>query len=470
MYNKAKCKVKWKGKVGNEIESNFGVLQGGMMSPRLFTEFLTDLKEYLDTTCGVKLDNNTINYILYADDMVLCSDSALGLQKLIDGLYDYCKKWHLIVSLAKTNVMAIGTKEKDHTFKFGNDKVNMTDSYKYLGTVISNDKDMFKQNQVNLINKSNNAIYALNAYIKHTVGQLQPSLALKMFDVQISPVMEYASEVWFQNKKLNVLEKIHLGFLKNTLKTKMSTSTIVLYSELGRFPLAIKIKCRLLNYWKRVLGFDTSHPVKQAYDALCNMHNRGQTNWCTTLKAILQETNKMHLWNEQNITERQFQQIKESLYKDFMTMTIEQINDSDSNPKLRTYKLFKHQFQFESFLSTPTNLNYALSLTKFRISSHNLAIETGRYTKPKTQIQDRLCIHCNHKEIETEQHFLLACPLYNEERILLMETLSLNIPQLDNLENDGKFILIMSNRDKQVTDALGKFSFHSFKKRNQIIS
>ena len=71
----------------------------------------------------------------------------------------------------------------------------MTDKYKYLGTVISNDKDIFKQNLKNLTNKSNNAICALNAYIKNTVGQLQPSLALKMYDMQISPIMEHTSEV-----------------------------------------------------------------------------------------------------------------------------------------------------------------------------------------------------------------------------------------------------------------------------------
>ena len=51
-----------------------------------------------------------------------------------------------------------------------------------------------------MTNKSYKAIYALNAYIKNTVGQLQPSLALKMYDMQISLIMEYTSEVWFQIK------------------------------------------------------------------------------------------------------------------------------------------------------------------------------------------------------------------------------------------------------------------------------
>ena len=169
----------------------------------------------------------------------------------------------------------------------------MTDKYKYLGTVISNDKDIFKQNLKNLTNKSNNAICALNAYIKNTVGQLQPSLALKMYDMQISPIMEYSSEVWFQNKNINNLEKIHLSYMKNILRTKTSTSTIALYSELGRFPIALRLKCRLVNYWKRLIGFNSRHPVKQAYNTLLNLNNMGQTNWCTTLRNILSETNHL---------------------------------------------------------------------------------------------------------------------------------------------------------------------------------
>ncbi len=47
MYNKTKCKVKWKGNVGNSIDSKFGVLQSRMLSPEQFKIILSDLHEYL---------------------------------------------------------------------------------------------------------------------------------------------------------------------------------------------------------------------------------------------------------------------------------------------------------------------------------------------------------------------------------------------------------------------------------------
>ena len=46
-----------------------------------------------------------MQYTLYADDLVVCSDTSEDLQEQIDGLYRFCCKWHMIVSLSKTKVL-----------------------------------------------------------------------------------------------------------------------------------------------------------------------------------------------------------------------------------------------------------------------------------------------------------------------------------------------------------------------------
>ena len=55
-------------------------------------------------------------------------------------------------------------------------------------------------------------------------------------------------------------------------------------------------------------------------------------------------------------------------------------------------------------------------MTRIRISSHNLYIERGRYTRPPIPRESRWCIYCymqtNDKVIEDETHTLLTCPLY----------------------------------------------------------
>ena len=119
------------------INSEFGVLQGGMLSPKLFTEFLYDLKYYLEVECGSWAEDSVMAYILYADHLALCSDGAIGLHKLIDGLYNFCENWHLIVSMAKTNVFILGKRKPQEKCYLNNEPIKLATEYKYLGTIIS---------------------------------------------------------------------------------------------------------------------------------------------------------------------------------------------------------------------------------------------------------------------------------------------------------------------------------------------
>ncbi len=126
---------------------------------------------------------------------------------------------------------------------------------------------MFSKHQFHLTDMCRNAVYALKSYIKNAVGELQPYLAIKMFDSQISPIMEYTSEVWFKNKASHKLEKIHLQYLKSMLHVKPSSSTMAIYGEFGRFPLIIKQKCQLIKYWKRILTMNENSIIKKAYNS-----------------------------------------------------------------------------------------------------------------------------------------------------------------------------------------------------------
>ena len=63
----------------------------------------------------------------------------------------------------------------------------------------------------------------------------------------------------------------------------------------------------------------------------------------------------------------------------------------DENGKLRTYLKLKCNFGFENYLHILSDFNQRKSFTKFRISNHKLKIETGRYSKPITSLENRIC-------------------------------------------------------------------------------
>ena len=53
-------------------------------------------------------------------------------------------------------------------------------------------------------------------------------------------------------------------------------------------------------------------------------------------------------------------------------------------------------------------------ITRWRLSNFDLAIETGRYERPKVDREQRLCRTCLVKE--DEEHVFFSCPLYTDIR------------------------------------------------------
>ena len=82
---------------------NDGVKQGCILSPLLFSLYVNDLANELPG--GVNVAGTNIKILLYADDIVILSDSATELQKMIDTLHTYCTTWKLTVNLSKSKIM-----------------------------------------------------------------------------------------------------------------------------------------------------------------------------------------------------------------------------------------------------------------------------------------------------------------------------------------------------------------------------
>ena len=59
------------GKISKPIKNRYGVMQGGVLSPKLFNEFLQDLGKYLNPKYGLKIGDIHLAYLLFAEDIVL---------------------------------------------------------------------------------------------------------------------------------------------------------------------------------------------------------------------------------------------------------------------------------------------------------------------------------------------------------------------------------------------------------------
>ena len=108
------------------------------------------------------------------------------------------------------------------------------------------------------------------------------------------------------------------------------------------------------------------------------------------------------------------------------------------------------------------------AISKLRLSSHDLMVEKGRHSKPKTPLEERTCPFSSNNVVEDEQHFVLECPTFSKQRSLMLN----NILQHTNFNNNDEvnFISILSSKDENILFSLGKYLTKCFKMRKNILS
>ena len=158
------------------------------------------------------------------------------------------------------------------------------------------------------------------------------------------------------------------------------------------------------------------------------------------------------VWINQDFIIPDYIFIKQRLIDQFKQTWRSNIDRSD---KLVLFKSFKIDFDFDRYLDLIQVDKYRIMLTRLKLSSHNLAIETGRYHNVPQNM--RLCQYCNMNVIENEYHFLLVCPLYRDLRKQLFKKYYCHWPNIHKLNS------LLSQTSQTGLTKLGKYIFLAFK-------
>lgn len=468
MYNNSQSCIRINNHRTDFIPVQLGVKQGDHLSPNLFKIFINDLPLYLaNSSDPVRLVDREIPCLMYADDLILLSNSSKGLQCKLDILLNYCQDWCLNVNHVKTKVIIFNKAGRliSERFAYGDQIIQCVSNYKYLG-IQFNASGTFALAQDELYNK------ALKAYfkLKRELIPYNPSVrtSLHLFDHTISPILLYGCEIWgsfnihrprFRNGNLPFssiykdlkCEKLHLKFCKNILGVHKKATNFAVLSELGRFPLYFNIIITLLNYWHRLESPDCHFPLlKEAYITSKNLHASNKPSWYGTISSILENLPELQKSDIQYFKH----EIKKSTYNYFIEQWKEDhIKNIDG--KLRTYVNLKTNFGRENYLSLMNNSEQRRNLTRLRISCHHLRIESGRYLN--IPLSDRTCLHCSSGDIEDESHFLLSCSKFVEQRQIMSEQIAKYCSNYKTLSSNNKLIWLLNNEDLHILNAIGTF-------------
>ena len=390
---------------------NVGVRQGENLSPFLFAVYLNDVEEFMfiNNVQGLSelcenLENEFNVYLrlfvlLYADDTILLSEKPTELQYQLDVFHQYCKTWHLKVNSSKSKIVIFGRhiSTTNTVFKYNNEILELVNSFKYLGVTFSK-SGSYNLNIKELFDKSNRAMYGvIGKCRKHN---LSIDCKLDMFDKVVKPIILYGCEVWGFNQS-PLLERLHLKFCKHILNLKPSTPNYMVYGELGRYPITINVKVRMISFWAKLQNSQGKKISSKLYYVMRNYNSP----WFNYIKKILNDCGLSYIWhNTQPLNVIWLKnKVFHILYDQFKQSWI--INMYNSS-KASNYRIYKHTVNIEKYLlRLPDQL--MKYFCKFRTGNAKLPIEVGRWRDiPR---ENRICHLCNQNEIGDEFHYIFNC-------------------------------------------------------------
>ena len=294
-------------------------------------------------------------------------------------------------------------------------------------------------------------------------GFLPHDIAFNIFDKCILPILLYGSEIWGHTYS-DIIEQVHVSFCKKVIGVGSKTSNVAVLGECGRHPLYIFYYKKCIAYWLKLLTMPDNRYAKSCYIMLKKLDEVGKVTWVTHVRNLLYRFGFGFVWLSQTVGNKNLfllefmQRVKDISCQNWCS-------DVVNSCKLRTYYQFKSMLEPEKYLSCLSLRKHIVSLSKFRCSNHDLAVESGRYKN--IDVSDRICELCNLNgiiAIEDEYHFLLICPSYKNLRNNLIPIVFRQYPTFE------KFIQLMKTDSVLMMKNIAIFINKSMEKRKELLN
>ena len=266
------------------FKTTSGVMQGDSFSPTAFNIFINDLTNNLkELNLGIRMDNELVCILLYADDVVVLANNEDELQKMLTHINKWCKRWKMTINMTKSKVTHFRPKNINMCVTqlyIGDKKLDYTENYKYL-SVHFNEFLEFSNHCKIQSEAATRALGALIGKFKYSDYSSYESFK-KCFETNINPITDYGSEVWGYMREAST-DQIQIKAIRTYLGVHKFAPILALLGDIGWLPSFIRRKLSLLRYWNRLVKMDNTRLTKTVFDYA---HTRDSL-WCTNIKSIL---------------------------------------------------------------------------------------------------------------------------------------------------------------------------------------
>ena len=173
-----------------------GIPQGSILGPVLFTIFINDLPEGIESFCKI-----------FADDTKVynTTKNAYKIQDDLNKIQEWSDKWQLPFNVGKCKCMHYGPNNPEHSYTLYGTDINTCTQEKDLG-VTFDPSLKFKIHIQNVINKGNQIL----ALIRKNFMFMDRDTLVQLYKAMVRPHLEYGNTIWSPRFKEDIksLEKV----------------------------------------------------------------------------------------------------------------------------------------------------------------------------------------------------------------------------------------------------------------------
>ena len=417
MYNCVKVKVRSGSKLTQCINCTYGVKQGDVCSPVLFSLFINELAVEVIKNgkhgAMFTTDYFELFILLLADDVALLSETVIGLQTQLNSLHQVSHSMGLKVNLDKSNIIVfrkgghLAAREK---WFFNNSVMPVVNAYKYLGIFFST-KLSFTMACSHITSRAKISALCILRKLR-ALNNNNLNLLLRLFDSQIQPIAQYGSEIWGLEESASQCEKVHLLVLKKFLGLNNTTPNDLIYGDTGRYPIFINSIINCIRYWLELTRMDKSRLPRKAYEMLYDLDVRNKCNWVSKVRNKLYQLGFGFVWTNQGVVN--FKQFLYILKDRLVSCRWQEWNTHIQNSeRFSVYKTFCVVHDLKKYLAIDIPMHLKIVTAKFRMGISDISLHYYRYRKHEES--DLICPLCNNAK-EDDLHFLLCCPVLKKLR------------------------------------------------------